>query len=538
MFGGLDVAFEPDVLIISSESCVVTSRDTTATLHVRTKHNVSVVGWMTIGAVSLTSALPPSVAGGDSLEIGVRFAPTPQYDYGRLGVIVKYLDCIDTVWCRFEGRAGKAVVTSPQSVLLPSAAGCAGTPPSATFDLVDVTASTEWTVSSVVVTGPIIVDLQAGDTFTGSRTVVVQGTPTADGPYTGEVTIRLLPCDTIIVISVQGNRLTQQVLSTPLLVYQDVMIGARSVLRAIYRNIGTAPVRIVTAAITNGPFTLVRTGPPLPALLAPGDELYADVELLQRAGTHVDTLALEIDSACPITVQTQLRAAATASTTVRLPTLTAEVGATVMLPVTIEEMPLVDTALLTMFTFQFTAPIQQLGITPGTDGNTSWTTSTTNSLLTVSVEGSWNGTDTLARIPALVALAPESTIPLMFDRDLPFAWKDVATNVTQIDGEITVLDVCSGRTTRSIVQGGAIQRVQVSPLPAMDRVVVAADLSLPEYLTVSVVDVSGVRVSETMADATEHHQIAIPLTTIPIGAYVVIASTRFEQVHIPLIIVR
>ncbi len=518
------------ITMVSYGACSPVQSDTTVHVYVENVPSAALVGALTEGSVTLRSQLPDSVFAGDSVAVRVQYAPSNQSHYGRIGIIVQKGTCIDTVWSQLSGTIIKPVLRSASTLTLPPTVGCLSQSSTDSILVSDSVNLTDWTVTNIVVSGPITTSLALGTVFRGTLHIVVQSTVTLDGPFSGSISITLAPCDTTITIVVNGERLVQQVSSTPVLQYSESAIGSTQTMTAAYSNIGTAPLRVLSVAPPEAPYTLVRTIPPLPATLAPGETLYAEVELRQEYGNHIDTLIVEIDSSCPLTLLTELRAEATTSTTVKLPTLTASVGQSVLLPITIEERPQVAPHLLTAFQTQFRVPAQQLSIQDGVYNGAEVRTVIRPDSLLVTVTGEWNGTDTLTRIPALIGLSIESEIPLTFNEGLPFAWIGVPTQVNHINGMITINDVCAGRDLRSVRLGGTIAMIRVSPIPASDYVSIRVEATMPVPLTVSMHDmISGKSVDYRDRSAMIVHTLTLDTSSLASGTYVLQIATPFER---------
>ena len=310
------------------------------------------------------------------------------------------------------------------------------------------------------------------------------------------------------------------------------IIGRRDQRTVSFVNTGDVAIDVLRVEpLAPRPFRLLATRPTLPCSLMPGDSLTCDVELLQRYGSHRDSLVLVTTNPCQQRSIVVLTSEAFARTTLYMPDITSDIGATEVVPVLMDGRPEIDSSLLDSFRLQIRVRTSDLAVRNGSSGSTTWSCIDDDTTTTISIAGRWRGGDTIATIPMQTLLSKSTSTPLMFVETPGFQWIDQPCDVVYRDGSIILGDVCSGRAVR-LVSIGQRKAVVVAPNPSSDRALIVPDERvIASPYTVHLFNQVGKLVLSTTAAG----QSPIDVSGLSAGLYVVCISDGNVQTCIPLV---
>ena len=441
------------------------------------------------GDVQCLTTTPFTPRDSTPTTVSIRWRPTAPRGSGRLGFIGRIDACIDTMWVDIDGDVLHPRVQATTSLIAPEIVLCRDSSALVTAELIcdDTTA---WTIDSVWTDGPVSCDVVPGTTFRDRRNIECRVTPTAVGAYTATVQMRLMPCDTVVTISITGVATDLSLDATDSLIYTESVIGRRQTLQATYRNAGSAPLRVAAVATPQAPFRISSTQPQVPTILQPGETLIVNVEVTQRVGTFIDSITVLIDSPCVLTATTILSTTASTQTHLVMPDLRGAVDVVTLMPILVKTPPSIDTSIATSYSVQIRCSAQECAVRPGSDASTTWTTTLQGDDLIVSIRGTWNHSDTLARIPITPLLSRVDSVPVRFVQSPGMVWDAFESPVSYDDGSIIIDDVCATRRKR-LVTFNAIPSVTIAPQPAREHFVVALSDTDEHDLVVTATDLLG-----------------------------------------------
>ena len=349
--------------------------------------------------------------------------------------------------------------------------------------------------------------------------------------------MRLLPCDTVVTLRVQGTAIDAAMQVTPRIDFTERFIGRRQVLQASYTNSGTSPVTIRVASVPSAPFRILRIEPPPPVQLPPGERIVIDAEYLQTYGSWADSIVLERIDPCPTLLVTQLRGIGSALTRVRIPDVRVGTGQSVSVPVLIDGRPDIDPALLDSFEVRFAWKSTEAFLRDGSAAQSAWRVETIGDSSRVRILGRWGGTDTLAAIPVLSLLSVTESTDLVFDKAEGFRWIGQTSDVQYDDGMMLIDDVCAGRTLRNVAIGSS--RPVIQPVPVRDVMHVLLPGSVDGMVTVVFSDMLGRTVllhSAMVIKSADIHQLSVDVNGLSGGTYIVHIETSAGSADIPAIV--
>lgn len=466
------------------------------------------------------------------IMIPIQWIPSAAMSAGRLGFVIQDGACIDTQWIDIDGKVNAPRIAATPFVDVSTLILCQNSRAEVDVELTSQDTTT-WEVSDVSIVGSATTDITIGTRFVSRRTVRVNVTPTQVGPYEIILTIRLQPCDTNVVIRIRGNAVDVSADGTPLLVYTEPVIGRRQSLRSAYTNTGTTDIHISAVTAPQAPFTITTTTPVVPCVLTPGQQLFVDVELLQRFGVHVDSLVVTVDAPCLGTLTTVLQAEATAITGVAMPDLTAGIGVLDTVPVLLVRRPAIDSALLGEFRVSISWNARDLAVTAGQDARASWDVELIDDTIVTNIIGRWDGSDTLALIPVTTLLSPSTRTDLLFIREPGFLWTGQQSLVEYDDGSMTIDDVCATRNIRTILFNG-VGALTIAPHPVRETLTLHFDVDRSHSAVIEIINVMGQTVLS--ATTTIDRECSIDVHELARGSYILRATIGTAERTAPLLI--
>ncbi|MBC8124849.1 MAG: T9SS type A sorting domain-containing protein [Candidatus Kapabacteria bacterium] len=511
--------------------CTTTMRDTT----VRFMFNgasVEVIDILGLGTSRVTSAKQFTTVAGVAVPVDVEWLPIVGATAGQIGFIVREGACLDTLWVSVDGPVTQPRIDVTSSVDVSTLILCENSRAEVDVEFTSADTTT-WEVVDVNIVGSATSDLVTGARFVGRKTVRVDVVPTQVGPYEIVITVRLQPCDTTVTIRIRGNAVNVNSSGTPLLTFTERIVGRRQTLQAVYRNTGTADLRIGNVRAPQAPFAVIGTTPAVPCTLVPGQQLVVDVEITQRVGIHRDSVVVTIDTPCLGTLTTQLESEATARTVIAMSDIISGIGVLDTVPVLLLQLPEIDNALLGEFRVTVEWNARELHVRSGSDARSSWTSRMVGSKYVTDIIGTWTGSDTLALIPVTTLLSTSDVTDLMFVRDPGFFWTGQVSDVEYDDGTLVIADPCSGRKMRSVLLNG-IGELRAEPLPARDALTLRLDDQRVHHINIEIVDVIGHVVLRQ--SVTIQREYVLDVGTLSAGTYMLRVTIEGEIRFVAIVI--
>lgn len=531
------IDMRPDTIIMPMiETCTTTSEDVTIAVRF-TGADVVIEDLLTDSVASASIATPRPLANGDSMMVRVLWSPSRRSATGRLGFVIRDSACLDTLWMTVTGTVKAPFLIAPATVLADTLTLCEDSVLTVRIPVIADTTSA-WIVDSITVVGPGSVSLVRGDTIRGLDTIVVVARPVGSGSYQIALRMRLLPCDTVVTILINGIARDAAIRSTPLLTYTERIIGRRQVLVASYVNTGTMPTTLRVVQTPQSPYRILRITPVLPAEIGIGDSVTIEIEYRQSFGVFTDSVVLERTAPCSALLTTRLNGEGTATTRLRIPDITAKTGQVVAVPLLLIGRPDIDSVLLDTFSVRYAWKSSEASVEPGSDARSRWTLLPRGDSTVADIVGRWDGTDTLAVIPMRSLLSLSALTDLVFDRTPGFLWTGQQCDIQYDDGALRIDEVCAGRRLRAVGFDDEA-RPAVNPSPVRDVMC----LNLPESVTgrvsVSIIDMLGRAVLTHMATKGPHtgdNRLAIDVSDLSPGTYIVHIETSIGSADLPVAI--
>ena len=511
-------------------SCAGALSDTVVNCVVRGSDG-DITSIVTRGSVSSTTSLPIPISDGSIVPIALRWTPLPGATRGQAGVVVSFEGCTDTLWMDVDGIVTMPRISAPDTITATDVVLCSGLPAFVDVPLVSID-STTWFVSDISAPREVRLDVAVGDSLRGTRVVRATVLPSALGRYSYTVGLQLSPCDTVVNIVITGRAIDARLSHADTIPFVQKIIGRKDQRTALFVNTGDVAIDVLNIEpLAPKPFRLLSTRPAVPCTLIPGDTLTCDVELLQRYGRHLDSLVLVTTNPCQQRNIVVLTSEAYATTSLYMPDITSEVGATEVVPVLLQGRPEIDSSLLDSFRLQIRVLASDLAARNGINSLASWSCREDDTTTTVTITGRWRGGDTIAMIPMQTLLSKSTSTPLMFIETPGFQWIDQPCDVVYRDGSVILGDVCSGRAVR-LVSIGQFKPVVITPNPVMTHATVRPDVRLfPGAYSLLVYDELG----NTILRAPGTGETVLDLGSLHAGLYVVCVSDHRNQVCSPLI---
>lgn len=530
------IDIRPDTVVMPMlETCTTRSSSVDVDL-VFEGADVIVEKILTDAVASAALVTPFAAADRRRIKTRITWTPTRSSATGRIGFIVRDSACLDTLWTTVYGPVKAPFLIAPVNVQADTMVLCRDSLVRVPIAVVADTA-TPWVLDSIATTGPGIVVNPVGDTLRGSDTIVVHARPTAPGPYEIIARIRLVPCDTVVVIRIRGTAIDAAIQSTPRIDYTERFIGRRQVLQATCTNSGTSAATIRVASLPSAPFRVLRITPPPPVRLLPGESIVIDAEYLQTFGVFTDSIVLERVDPCPTRILTMLRGEGAAITRVRIPDVNVATGKTVDVPVLLDGLPDIDTSLLDSFEIRFAWKSTEASAADGSSLSNTWRVERSGDSSRISILGAWNGTDTLAVVPVLSLLSVAESTVLVFDKSIGFRWLGQSSDVLYDDGLLVIDEVCAGRRLRNVALGST--RPLIQPVPVQDVMHVILPGNAAGSITIVISDMLGQTVLQhaaTVHRSDHQHRLDVNVTGIASGTYIVHIETPDGSADIPAII--
>ncbi len=418
----------------------------------------------------ITSTLPMTIPPGESRTLTVRFEPVAQGSAnGELTLL--YGPCHDTIRVALSGSSQGVSFTIPETIEFGQIVYCEEQSRTMQLPIINTSAGDAIsTITAVSVVGPFTTTLAVGDVLPNNvpQRFDVVFTPTTDGDVVGRIEITLEPCDVKRVIELTGSRADAAIAAASALSvdFGSIQLNTTSRQTVRFRNTGATTLSNVTLNGIITPFSVVSSTPPVPANLAPGEELVVEVEYTGTAGTQNGVLRAVSEEPCVLAAQVQLRGEGdVSSTSVELPAFSAAPGTKVIVPMLATGTGELAGLGVTFFeaTLRFNrsllipanaAPIVLVNSVP--DPNDP-------SQLLYTFRAPFQPGPTLVELAFIAALGETSGItPVTIEK---FAWSDPSITVSLTNGTFQLEEICVTGPTRVIRGSGEVVLKPVRPNP-------------------------------------------------------------------------
>ncbi len=289
----------------------------------------------------MTSSLPLTLLPGETRPIGVRFEPQgPGPAGGDLRLV--YGECNDTIRVALNGSSQGMSVAVADSLHFGQLVFCDQQSKTLSLVITNTSAGAAIsTIESVLLVGPFTTSITPGTTLPNNvpQSFQVSFNPDADGELSGSIEVTLQPCGMKRTIYLDGSRIdgALAVASAPAVSFGTVPQTQTATQTLRYRNTGSAPLTNVTLSGITAPFALVSSTPPLPATLAPGEELEVVVSYTGTSGLQNATVRAETEIPCRLTAEITLEGrGGLSATTVWIEDFAAAPGERVQVPLLAE----------------------------------------------------------------------------------------------------------------------------------------------------------------------------------------------------------
>lgn len=529
------IDMRPDTVIMPMiETCTTTSEDVTIAVRF-TGADVVIEDLITDTVASASIVTPRPLANGDSMMVRVVWSPSRITPTGRLGFVIRDSACLDTFWLTVTGTVKAPFLIAPSAVKADTLTLCEDSVLTVRIPVI-ADASTAWVVDSITIVGPGSTSLARGDSIRGLDTIVITARPGVSGPYLIALRLRLLPCDTVVTILINGVARDAVIRSTSSLTYTEPIIGRRQVLVASYVNAGTTPCTLRVVQTPQAPFRILRITPVLPSEIGVGDSVTIEIEYRQTFGAFTDSVVLERTAPCPLLLTTVLNGEGKALTRLRIPDVTVRTGQVIPVPVLIDGRPDIDPVLLDTFSVRYAWKTTEASVESGSDVRSRWTALARGDSTVVDIVGQWDGTDTLAVIPMRSLLSLSASTDLVFDRTPGFLWTGQQSDVEYDNGALRIDEVCAGRRLRAVgFDDGA--RPAVNPSPVHDVMQIALPKSVSGTVSIVLNDAVGRAVLthvHCVMPTTIGASISIDVSSVSAGLYFIHIDTPSGSADMPV----
>lgn len=456
---------------------------------------------------------------------------------GRVGLVISNGSCLDTAWVDvtqsisrpsyFTTNVSMGDIVACRDSIVSMASVLQSNDPTTVFTIVDVT-TTSPALSTSLSGG---MQIQAGTGFLISLT-----TPKI-GSFRGTISVRVLPCDTLLTIDVDANVVDASITSQPEIAFTSSAVGVTETQRITISNTGTSDVTIDQVVPPSVPFSIAGTERPLPTLLAVGASMWVDVSLTAAAGAWIDSVIVVSSDPCVLQSKTIIRSTVTSATKLWMPRVETNIGMLTNMPVILEERPGFPPEARPEFetTVRMTArDVQFMDLANTATGKAEVVRDGDD--VVVTIRDTWNGTDTIATMTLLPLLSGNDSVDIRFDSVSPFRWIDVPSTIEYQHGRLVLSDICGSAQLRTIRFGGAVTSIAITPQPAGDEVTIAVHTTQPEVIGLQMLDVHGRNV-HTISGSSEQPSV-MDVRVLPSGLYQLVITTRFETRSAPVIIAR
>lgn len=500
----------PDVF-----SCSTIRVDTMLMLTVN-GHSGIITSIISEGAVSTPNFTPLNVRDGVPFSLSLQWTPSRKQTQGRVGLILHADMCDDTLWVSVDGTARLPRMSAPDTIRVNDILLCKGIGAEVRFTCAS-NDSTLWQLVKISAPDKVQVDRVAGDSAIGSMSFLIRILPKNRGAFVYAVDVTFAPCDTTLRILLSGTALDAALTHDDSITIVEPVVGRNRIQSLPFINTGTTPLLVKSIRTSNAqPFRIITTVPGIPCTLQPSDSLTCFVELTQRYGEHRDTVIVSTDNPCTPQEQVLLRTNAAPVTRLLLPDIFSTIGSRIRIPIILEGRPAIEPWLLDSFALDLILLPEHLRSENGSDATCRWQCSASDTATIVHVIGKWDGSDTLATLPALTLLSSAESTPLRFLRSPGCSWLSQPCNFEYRDGSIVFADVCGGRALR-LSEMVAPTLFTLTPNPASEHITITPQGGISEDYEVRIYSGLGQELMVQRAKGST----SIDIHGLPTGVYAV-----------------
>ncbi|TAL67154.1 MAG: DUF2341 domain-containing protein [Bacteroidetes bacterium] len=322
-----------------------------------------------------------------------------------------------------------------------------------------------------------------------STTYPIVFSPKRTGVYSDSMTIIFEPCGFEKTIYLKGEAVeTGFEARLDTVDYGFVTLNQVKDTTLIFRNTGTADLNITTIGGITGPYSLLNTAPPLPALLTPNQA----INVILRFNS-LDTLFHQITislSGNPCAVEDSVAVFAKgvpiiAKTLVYIPNTFGRTGEQVDIPLILESSERLVQSGINAFeaTIRMNKNLlKPVNVNPGS-------MNIINNYREISVSGSWKDTNgILYNFRFIPALGDSECTDIEI---IKFRWLNGLTNMDIISGRFCLVDVCKEGGLRLIEGTTQSYLKQSLPEPAIERAVIEFSLIEEGHTKLYLSDIQG-----------------------------------------------
>lgn len=468
-----------------------TERDTTIALRNGSTRPITVEGIALPSGYRVLDGLPLDVPAGGTVQVRVRFAPTGTGPAnGRMGI--SYEPCAGTVSLDVRGEKRGVTFTIADTVDFGEVALCAGTEWRLPLDILyRGDGGGDGRIATADVTGPFTTTAAGGTILPDGAAARVEVTfrPTGEGTFAGVLMLGLDPCGVQREVVLTGRAVEAELTATNA-DFGTVAVGTTRTDAVIFRNTGSATVRVERIEGVIAPFTEGATTPALPADLAPGEELRVEISYRAGSGASISPVRAVVSGPCALTFDGEARGEGSgiARSRIALPRLTARAGEGAMLRLELAESEGLDEIGARRFRAEVSFDASMLAVG---DAH-AWTDDATGERRRVTITGD-RGT---ARSGELGSVLLTATLGRAETTDLrleSFAWEDALgpVGVDTVHGEFALAGLCREGGLRLYDPRGEVGIKSVSPNPGGDVISVRYGLSEGGATRLHLVDHAG-----------------------------------------------
>lgn len=499
-------------------------RDTVIVLVNSSPFDISVSGSSFPEGFVLLDPLPIIVPSNGVSVIRLRYAP------GRSGssdgmARLSYEPCGAELTISLRGNRQGAAFMLPDTLDFGELASCAGSTKSLPLTIrLDNGGMGDGQIASVAVAGPFTTDAAVGTILTdgAEREFTVTFMPTGTGTYTGELMLRLEPCDVERRVVLIGRFGTIEMTGVDL-DFGPTALGTRRTGSVVFRNIGGVTMRVDRIDGVGSPFRLLRTTPALPVDLAPGAELHLEIEYAAIEGPSIGSVFAVTTSPCDSMFSAGVRGEGMtgARPVICLPELAAAPGENVRVELSVADSRDLDLVGARRFRAEVGFESSLLAVIDGrpsrVEGNER----------VVTIEGEREtGSNVLAVVRLRAALGRVERTPLVLKS---FEWLDEVGGVAPdtCNGEFELLGLCRDGGVRLYDPTGLVAIKSVTPNPANGTARIVYSLLENGDHRMRLVDLAGEEVMRLFSGnvLSGEYELTVDLAGLVGGHYYLILET-------------
>lgn len=486
----------------------------------------------------VVSAVPPTLPPDESRPITLRFEPVTQGNASGTATFL-YGPCNDTIRVALSGSSQGVSFAIADSLNFGELVWCDQQTGTLRFSITNTSAgSTDGSISSVSVTGPFTTTLAGGETLPNGtpRQFDVTFQPVADGDATGTIEITLEPCGVRRIIHLTGSR-TNAVLAVNgpgSVSFGSVPIAQTRTQTIRFVNNGSATLRNVTLAGVALPFRIVSSTPPIPAMLAPGEELVVEVSYEGTGGTQNGRVQAVSEDPCTVMAEVLLDGRGDiAATSIVLPDFTAAPGEHVTVPLLAggtQDLPSIGVDSFTAtIRYRRTMLIVARQSAPAVTSDDVKVDPNDSEFMLYTFTAPLALGDTLARLQFVVAIGDGQQTPVTIES---FMWSSPSVTVDLTSGTFTLQEVCVTGSTRLVAADGNFALKPVRPNPVASSMEIEYELVEDGQTELVITDIRGREVAVLLRGQAKpgRYVMTVDASRLESGSYFYTLRTPTQQI--------